>query len=57
MIRYQVIALQDPDMFVKTINQMIRKGWLPQGGVCVLINNYVHEYYQAMMIEEQVKEL
>ena len=49
-MEYKIVYGEDPRELEEEVNELIRKGWKPQGGVCVLRerNNY-WSFYQAMV--------
>jgi Domain of unknown function (DUF1737) len=53
-MRYRVIEAKDVEGLEQDVNEHIRDGWRPLGGVCVVnsqANTYAWWFYQAMTRE------
>ena len=49
-MEYQVVSEQDRSKLETKVNELIREGWKPQGGVCVT-GVMARWFYQAMVKE------
>eukprot|EP00808_Paulinella_micropora_P004446 g3292.t1 len=49
---YQIVWADDPETLQTVINRMIKKGYRPQGGICVAYHpiNLQHTWAQAMSL-------
>jgi hypothetical protein len=45
-MEYNVLIAKDPVEIIVLVNDYIKEGWIPQGGICIDGNFY----YQAMVI-------
>ena len=51
-MNYRVVEAKDTEGLEAEVNEMIRDGWTPLGGVCVVnsqANTYAWWFYQAMV--------
>jgi Domain of unknown function (DUF1737) len=51
-MNYRIVEAKDTEGLETEVNEMIRDGWTPLGGVCVVnsqVNTYAWWFYQAMM--------
>jgi hypothetical protein len=50
-MHYRVVEARDTEGLEADVNEMIRDGWTPLGGVCVVSSNdtYAWWFYQAMV--------
>jgi len=46
---YIVVATRDEHEFIVTINQHLKEGYIPVGGICVVRVGMDNYYYQAMI--------
>ena len=54
-MQYKIIDAKSPVILVELVNQALRNGWKPQGGVSVTMSSdqgYVRELYAQAMIKE-----
>lgn len=54
-MQYKIIDAKSPVILVELVNQALRNGWKPQGGVSVTMSadqGYVRELYAQAMIKE-----
>jgi uncharacterized protein DUF1737 len=50
-MHYRIVEAKDTEGLEAEVNEMIRDGWTPLGGVCVVnsqANTYAWWFYQAM---------
>ena len=53
-MRYRIIEAKDTEGLEQDVNEHIRDGWRPLGGLCVVnsqANTYAWWFYQAMVRE------
>ncbi len=43
-MKYKIVHGDDEDQLTKQVNEAIGEGWVPQGGVVVLINTFSKAY-------------
>ncbi len=55
MTRYTVINKYDLTILIAEINILIKKGWKPQGGVGVAIDNHNRDLYATTYCQAMVK--
>ena len=48
--KYNVMQGNSLSEIIEKVNRMIEMGWLPLGGICTLVEEGDHRYYQAMSI-------
>ena len=39
-MKYKIVHGDDEDQLTKRVNEAIQEGWMPQGGVAVLVNTF-----------------
>ena len=47
-MQYTILVTRDLQELIEKVNEHIKVGWKPQGGVCITADDY---YYQAMIEE------
>jgi hypothetical protein len=47
-MEYTILKANDEEYLTKMVNEYIAKGWVPQGGVSMVVSHYSH-YIQAMI--------
>jgi len=48
-MEYIVVGTTKQSEFEKRVNDLIKQGWKPQGGIFIVIDNNGWIYYQAMV--------
>jgi hypothetical protein len=48
-MEYTIVKETSVDALVKMVNEHISNGWVPQGGVCKIVEHY--KYYAQAMIK------
>jgi hypothetical protein len=53
IVKYTVVAEHKMDSLIEKVNQLIQKGWEPQGGIATRIAGLQVSLFQAMIREEE----
>jgi len=48
-MKYTVVGTRDQSKFEERVNDLIKEGWKPQGGIFIVVDNNGWIYYQAMV--------
>lgn len=58
-IKYKIIAAESLGYLEESVNDHIKKGWIPQGGVCVVNNDNDHpnKVCQALIFKEECRRI
>lgn len=50
-MKYDIIMETTPHKLITSVNEKLKEGWKPQGGIALILHS-THEYYLQAIIKE-----